>query len=171
MNSKSALSIATSAVVLVGALASLLTLTQSLKPSEKSLAELPRIPTSDIRAGSFALVPSEFDEPSLRSKGITVSILLLRDLGGHLQAFYVPSINQASAVPIDHYWNGGPPCEDFRPDFNSNDIACRASKEGSDIVGRHRWSLTGRNLTNNAMDLDQAIGIEENGFYVLYKHQ
>ena len=169
MESKRTFGIAASATFGVGTLAVLLVFLQSLQPSEKSLAELPRLLTSNIPAGSYVVVPSEVDEQWLRRKGLAVAILMLRDLNGKLHAFYISTKDTVPTIPVDYFPNGGPLCNEFVPSFQTNDIACRASVANPELVGKHRWSFSGKNLTGNAMDLDVVQGSEENGFFVLHK--
>jgi hypothetical protein len=138
----------------------------SLKPSEKSLAQLPMLPMRSLAAGQFMYVAHPVGS-SHKQEGM--SILFIRLADDELLAFYVPTRNGQPTVPISGSWYAGLPCKRFEPDFIAQDIACRDKDESPALSTRHRWSLGGKNISQTAVNLERVTGREENGYFVLYK--
>ena len=93
--------------------------------------------------------------------------LVLREPGGLVRAYYLPIDNGRAAVPAAGALAPGVPCEDFAPDFGTQDIGCRQARPGFEFALRHRWALDGRALAGHLPDLLSAHGREVEGDWVL----
>ena len=94
-------------------------------------------------------------------------LLLLRDAAGTAHAFYLPATEGLATVPAGSGpLSPGVPCDDFAPDFRTQDIACRQARPGFEFAARHRWALDGQPLTAGAPALAAAPGQESAGDWV-----
>lgn len=132
--------------------------------ASQAQSQLPRIPTAQLRPGSHVFAPDPYSEPPNESE-----ILLVREKGGRLHAWYVPVRKGLRRLPDDERWSPGPPCAKFAVDFTSDTISCRDTRMPAEILLRYRWSISGRRLTEFVPDLIPIPGKEEGGFFVLHR--
>lgn len=150
----------------VGVMAIAFVFFSSFKPTEKSLSELPHISLADLAPGSFLYVPHPVQNAS-STHGM--NILLIRSREARLFAYYVPTFDGMTAVPIDHPWWSDLKCAKFQPNFETSVISCMDNPPLSQYAKPHRWSLEGKNISRTAADLVPVRGVEEHGYFVLYK--
>lgn len=129
---------------------------------------LPSLRVSDLPPGSFKWSDAPVPPPGVGSEqAARLKLLVLRDASGRVHAFYLPATDGKASVPTGgDALLPGIPCEDFAPDFRTQDIACRQAATGFDFALHHRWSLTGDNLTGGAPNLRRADGRETAGDWV-----
>lgn len=139
--------------------------TRSLQPNTASDAALPRIATSGIAPETF--VYSE--AIATRLAGESADMLLVRLGDGRLMAWYVPVRDGLHHLPDMHWWRPGRPCRDLRPDFQARQIACADKNLPDEIARQFRWTLEGKALNPSIPDMAPMPGVEESGFFVLYK--
>lgn len=142
---------------------------KSLSPTERSINNLPRIKTDAIQNGSFAIFDDPYEIPALQKQDIITKLLAIRKTDNAIIVFSLAYKDNKILIPIDHYWNGGPTCDDFSPDFKENSISCKKTATGNSDLLKHKWSLAGISLTKTTNNLDQVLGMEENGFFIIHK--
>lgn len=125
---------------------------------------LPRVPSAQVRPGSFALVADPYSGPPHGSQ-----ILLVRDPAGRLKAWYIPLREGLPRLPADERWNPGPACSAFAVDFGAGVIRCAVSHLPDEVLRRYRWTTGGQRLTDFVPDLIAVPGAEEGGSFVLHR--
>jgi hypothetical protein len=152
-------------ICLVIALAAIATpFALSLLPSERTLADLPRIHIPELKPGEFIFTsdPTELTNwPSV--------LLILRQPNGRLMVWRIPKQDGAYAMPDTHWWRPGYKCMKFEPNFIENTISCRDSKLDPWFKDAFRWSLDGKNLSGEVDNMPVAKGTEDHGDYFLRK--
>lgn len=100
--------------------------------------------------------------PDLRLK-----VLLLREPEGTLRAFYAVARQGRPTLPVSEppasLSVAGMDCEDFAPDMQRRDIACRQAAPDMAHALQRRWALDGRPLTPGTPALPVAAGQEVAG--------
>lgn len=138
----------------------------SLKPNEKALSELPHISLAGLSAERYTYVPHPV---SNTHKSYGMNILFIRTRDTKLFAYYVPTLDGVTALPINMAWWSDVKCKNFRPDFDSYEIACMDNPQINKYATKHIWSIEGKNLSRSARDLQPVKGVEEHGYFVLHK--
>jgi hypothetical protein len=127
-------------------------------------SSLPRIPTAQLRPGSHSFVADPYSEPPNESQ-----ILLIRETGGRLRAWFIPVRKGSRRLPEDERWTPGAPCLQFLVDFRSGVIGCRDPQIPPDILRRYRWRIDGQHLTEFVPDLIAIPGAEVEGQFILHR--
>jgi|GEM_PF-2812367 len=138
----------------------------SLRPNERALSELPHISLADLSTESYMYVPHPVSN-TVKSYGM--NILFIRAHDEKLFAYYVPTLDGVTTLPINMAWWSDVKCTNFRPNFDSYEITCMDDPQINDYVTKHSWSIEGTNLSHSARDLQPVKGVDEHGYFVLYK--
>ncbi len=163
MNERAILIAALRGMAAAGVLALLWVGVQMMRgPREPPAA--PSVRVARLLPGSFMLVDAPLAPAGAREP---LKLLVLREPGGLVRAYYLPIDNGRAAVPVAGALLRGLPCEDFAPDFGTQDIGCRQARSGFEFALRHRWALDGRALAAHLPDLLSAHGREVEGDWVL----
>lgn len=128
----------------------------------------PSVRTARLPAGSHLWADAPRLPPGLQlGPGLRLKVLLLRLPDGRLRAFYAPAVQGRPTLPLGaaplNLATPGLPCDDFAPDFDRGDIACRQPSPGFEFALRHRWTLEGQPLTTGTPPLPAAAGQEVDG--------
>jgi hypothetical protein len=128
----------------------------------------PQLRVADLAPGSFKWSDAPVPPPGVRTEDAArYKLLVLRDAAGTARAFYLPASDGQATVPAGSGpLSPGVPCEDFAPDFRTQDIGCRQARAGFEFALRHRWALDGSPLTPGAPALAPAPGGEQSGDWV-----
>ena len=128
----------------------------------------PHLGINDLVPGSFKWADAPVPPPGVRpDEARRYKLLLLRDAAGTAHAFYLPATEGLATGPAGSGpLSPGVPCDDFAPDFRTQDIACRQARPGFEFAARHRWALDGQPLTAGAPALAAAPGPESAGAWV-----
>lgn len=150
--------------LVVGGLLVLLWVSWQMLRGPRDVPALPSVRVARLVPGSFMLVdapvlPADAHDP--------MKLLVLREPGGLVRGFYLPVDRGRVLVPVSDQMPGGVPCDDFAPDFVTQDMGCRQARPGFGFALRHRWSLDGRPLTPVTPALRPAHGQEIDGDWVL----
>lgn len=138
-------------------------------PSTQADAQPPSVRVARLVPGSFLWASAPQQSRYLPSgwrggEGESLKLLVLRARDGRIRAFYLPQAGGRPSVPVaGSALAPGIACDDFAPDFDAGDIACRQSVPGFGFAARHRWSLEGRALVAGTPDLQPALGREADG--------
>lgn len=137
---------------------------QSLWPSARTDAELPRIPISSLTTNSYRFAPDPLSIKEQESQ-----IFFVRTSSEKLYAWYVPQRDGIKRLPDGHWWKHGYACNDLRPDFKQGIIHCGDDGLPQWAALRYRWSLDGKSLSDQVPDMEPVPGTEESGYFVLLK--
>ena len=153
-----------SALVLVGLVCMGFVVVQSLTPSAKARAGLPRIATPQLGPNSYAYAPNPLSNASRPS-----NLLFVRSGNEALQVWVIPISDSGYLLPDANWHSSGPSCRDLSPDFINQIIYCKDADLPKWAAQAYRWSLNGDTLTGQPWvpNLPAAKGVFEHGDFVL----
>ncbi len=173
MNRKRILSNSVLLMALVGIMAALYPFIQSLKPSAKVDASLPRIDLSKINKGTYII----FRHPKRGEfyNGMYWSVFLLKTNAGEVKAWTVLTKNNTVIMPDINWWRPMYECHNFGPTIKngkineSMPIQCH-DKETPEWWAKHwQWNISGSNIIGMVVDLEPTRGVIKHGHLVLGK--
>ena len=128
----------------------------------------PSVRVARLVPGSFTIVNAPVSPPGAQPGARDpLKLLVLREPGGLVRGYFLPHEQGRVTVPVSGALVSGAPCEDFSPDFATQDIGCRQARPGFDFALRHRWALDGHALTPGTPPLLAAQGREVDGDWLL----
>lgn len=127
----------------------------SLQPSEQAKANRPRVVLPALEPAQFAYIADPMAADNWPSH-----LLVVRKPDGDLRVWRMPLRNGLHSLPDVHWWQQGPTCQRFEPDFTTGTIACRDANLGSWGSEPYRWNLDGKNLglSRHVDDMDTVEG-------------
>jgi hypothetical protein len=173
MNQKRMLIFLVTTLALAGVVITVYPFFQSLKPSERVDAALPRINISKMENGTYEIIPHPVQREIHR--GTDRSILVLKTNRGEVRAWTIPTKNNSVLMPDMRWWQPIYECRSFGPTvrdgkvIESEPIRCH-DKETPEWWGEQwQWHFTGTNIKGQVADLEPAKAVVEHGDLVVGK--
>jgi hypothetical protein len=145
----------------------------ALSPSMRANAEITSININDMKPGSYKIATHSGSVEYFR--GYKSSVMLVKRLDGHIDAWRLSTRNSEVGLPDYHWWQVYFDCKDFGPTLvngvidETKPICCRDDLERRYGItnNRWKWSIDGKALVNYLDDLDRIEGTVKGGYYVL----
>jgi len=174
MTRRKFLTIALLLVIFIGVILGSFPFFESLKPSARSEAALPKYDMSSLNGGETI----RLKHPTLGSlaNGYVWSVLFYRRHDGRLLAWNIPTKGGVAGLPDFHWWRPAYKCSDFGPTKvdgvvdESLPIKCHDKPSGSnDWYLGWKWDIWGNATLMGLDDMYKTKGVENGSFFVFRK--